>query len=98
MARMNGVEYTVMVEPGRQNSIAYYAIKAGQKTDINYFATTVTQLKPMADVRTRKIGDVTILEFKTREEAIAYAESLAHYRETLRLIAIAESQGLISPN
>lgn len=53
---------------------------------------------PEFSMTKRKIGDTTILEFDTREEALAYAESKQGYQELLAIIANAELAGLISAN
>ena len=46
----------------------------------------------------RKIGSKAFIEFKTREEAIAYAEAKAGYIALWEMIYAAEAFGLLSPN
>ena len=46
----------------------------------------------------RKIGNKAFIEFKTREEAIAYAEAKRGYTELWEAIYAAEMFGLLSPN
>jgi len=44
----------------------------------------------------RKFGDLKIVEFDSKEDALAYANALASYRELLAMLA--KAFGLISPN
>ena len=46
----------------------------------------------------RKIGKQAFIEFKTREEAIAYAEAKQGYIQLWEMIYAAEAYGLLSPN
>ena len=46
----------------------------------------------------KKIGSVAFLEFKTREEAIAYANAKRGYIELWEMIYAAEAYGLLSAN
>ena len=47
---------------------------------------------------TRKLGNTKILEFETRDEALAYAEAKEGYRQLWQMIVVAELTGLLSPN
>ncbi len=46
----------------------------------------------------RKFANLTMIEFKTREEAIAYVEAKQNRLELLEMIYAAGMLGLLSPN
>ena len=46
----------------------------------------------------RKLGNLTMIEFKTREEAIAYVEAKENRLELLAMIYAAGQLGWLSPN
>ncbi len=46
----------------------------------------------------RKFANLTMIEFKTREEAVAYVEAKQHRLELLELIYAAGQLGWLSPN